>query len=238
MELDTIHHCAALDLLKTLPDESIDLQIYDGPYGIGYKSGWNTSNSRKKPRRASKSFGADKFQSDWMPDAFRTLKTGGALYLFTRWDVLHQWKAALEQVGYSVPQCIVWDKLGWGAGDLRYFGSQIEHILFCVKGEHPLQWDGREGNVWRLTKLDVINHEGNEDNPTQKPERLIRRIISLSSKPGGVVWDGFCGSGTTGAAARALGRHYIMSDRDEYQYKIAKARLEKPYAVSMFAVAS
>lgn len=238
MELDTVYHMPALDLLKNLPDASADLQIFDVPYGIGYKATWKTSNSRKQPRRASKSFGEDRFQDDWMPDAFRVLKPGGALYLFTRWDVLHLWKQSLENAGYQVVQRIVWDKLGWGAGDLRYFGSQTEDVLFCVKGEHKLQWDGREGNMWRLTKLDVINHEGNEDNPTQKPERLIRRIVSLSSKPGDVVLDCFCGSGTTGAAARALSRHYILGDISKEQCEIARTRLAKPYATSMFAVAS
>jgi len=233
--MDTVHHCSALTLLRRLPDASIGLIATDPPYGIGYKASWKTTNSRKQARRAAETFGKDVFQDDWIPDAFRVLKHGAALYLFTRWDVIHQWKIALEKAGFDVVQCVVWDKLNWGSGDLRYFGSQTEYVLFCVKGEHRLRWDKRQGNMWRLTKLDVINHEGNEDNPTQKPERLMRRIIELSSDPGDTVLDCFCGSGTTGAAARALGRRYILCDRDEYQHRIATERLSKPFAVSMFA---
>jgi DNA modification methylase len=235
MQGDVIRHCTALELLRGLPDASVDLIATDPPYGIGYTSTRWSMNNNRDPRKTSMSFGEDVFQDNWIADAERILKPGGALYLFTRWDVLHLWKAALEAAGLVVVQRIIWDKLHWGVGNLKYYGSQTEDILFCVKGDHRLRWSKRQGNMWRLTKLDVINHEGNEDNPTQKPERLIRRIIELSSDPGDLVVDPFMGSGTTGAAARALGRRYLMCDRSEAQYRIAVERLSRPFAVSMFA---
>jgi DNA modification methylase len=237
MERNTVHHCAAIELLRQLPDGSVDLIETDPPYGIGYQATWKTSNSRKKPRRTSTSFGKDVFQDDWIPEAGRVLKPGGAMYLFTRWDVLHLWFPSLQKAGLKVVQRIIWDKMNKGAGDLDYFGSQTEDILFIIKGDHKLRWSKRGSNIWQLTKLDVINHEGNEDNPTQKPERLLRKMIELSSDPGDLVCDPFCGSGSTGAAARALGRDYILCDRDDHQYQIARARMERPYAVSMFAAA-
>jgi len=237
INMNIVKHCTAIELLDSLPKWSVDLFVTDPPYGIGYQAGTGKMNNGKAERQASSSFGEDKFQDDWMSDAFRALKPDGALYLFTRWDVLHQWKHSLEEAGFQVVQRIVWDKLHWGTGNLDYYGSQTEDILFCVKpgGAHKLRWSKRQGNMWRLTKLDAINYEGNYDNIAQKPERLLRRAIELSSDPGMLVVDPFCGSGSTGAAARSIGRRYLLCDKDEYQCQIASARLAKPYAVGMFA---
>lgn len=230
-----IYHMDAVNLLQMLPDESADLIVADPPYGIGYKTSWKTSNGGRG-RNTSASFGDDEIQLSWLPDAYRVLKPDSALYLFTRWDVLHIWHEALEAAGFKVVQRILWDKLHWGAGDLSYYGSQTEDILFAVKGEHKLRWSKREGNVWRLTKLDTINFEGNFDNPTQKPQRLIERAIYRSSDPGALVIDPFVGSGTTAAAALASGRRFIACDRDEHQYQTATRRIDCGITVSMFQV--
>lgn len=233
--VNRVHHCSAESLLGGMPADSTDLIIADPPYGIGYRAGCATTNGGKK-RRAASNFGEDVLQMDWIPDAYRVLKPCTALYLFTRWDVMHFWKVALESAGFRVVQRLVWDKLHWGTGNLDYYGSQTEDILFCVKGRHRLRWSQRSGNLWRLTKLDVINYEGNLDNPTQKPERLLQKIILNSSDPGHLVLDPFCGTGTTGDAARKLSREYILCDRDEYQVTIAKKRLANAYTPEMFSL--
>lgn len=232
--VNQVHHCSAESLLAQMPTASVDLIVTDPPYGIGYHASWSTTNGGKT-RRASMSFGEDILQTDWLPEAYRVLKPCTALYLFTRWDVMHVWKAAVEGAGFRVVQRLVWDKLHWGIGDLDYYGSQVEDILFCIKDRHQLRWSQRSGNLWRLTKLDVINNEGNFDNPTQKPERLIQKMILNSSDPGQLVLDPFCGTGTTGDAARKLNRHYILCDRDAYQCSIAKARLAAPFTSDMFS---
>lgn len=231
--LNAIHECTAQGFLRALPENYLDLMITDPPYGIGYKSGCVISNGGKS-RNTSNSFGEDVIQLDWIPDAYRTLKDDSALYLFTRWDVLHIWKSALEDSGFKVIQRIVWDKLHWTGGNLDYYGSQTEDILFAVKGNHQLRWSKREGNMWRLTKLDTINHEGNYDNPTQKPQRLIERAILRSSNPGDLVADPFVGSGTTAAAALATKRRFIAADIDPKQCQIARERIGYGQTVSMF----
>lgn len=231
--LDTVYHLPALDLLRQIDDESIDCAIVDPPYGISYKTGWSNTKAGAA-RKTINSFGKDEVLTNWLKELFRVSKTDSCLYLFTRWDVLHIWKEAIENAGFGVKQRIVWDKGHWGMGDLMYFGSQTEDILFCVKGQPQLNWLKRSGNVWRLSKIDSLHHEGNYDNPTQKPERLLRKMILLSSNPGDTILDPFCGTGSVGATARQLNRHYIIGDIDEYQYRIAINRLKKPFTSDMF----
>lgn len=232
--INTIFHADALSLLRALPDASVALIASDPPYGIGYASS-RTTRSDGSPRVTRNSFGADVIQLDWIPEAARVLKPDGAMYLFTRWDVLHIWKQALENAGLSVVQRIIWDKLHWGMGDLNYFGSQVEDILFCVKTAHELKWDKRGGNLFRACNgKPMAGEDGYFDNPTQKPERLLRKIITLSSNPGDVICDPFAGSGTTAKAARDLGRSFIAGDIDAYQVGIARQRLAQPYTLPMF----
>ncbi|MGB3723016.1 MAG: site-specific DNA-methyltransferase, partial [Pacificimonas sp.] len=61
--------------------------------------------------------------------------------------------------------------------------------------------------------------------PTQKPEALLHRILAATSVPGAVVLDPFCGSGTTGAVARRLGRHFIGIEREQSYIDVAKTRI-------------
>lgn len=223
-----VWHTEANSLLPLLPSESVDLEVFDPAYGKGYKSSWKTANNRKKPRRFSAETFEDKLDTSFLPEAYRVLKDGGACYLFTQWDVMGIWQQAMTDAGYQIKMCIVWDKRNKGAGDLNYYGCQTEFILFGIKGKHKLNWPKREGNLWSITKLDTINNEGNFDNPTQKPESLIRRMITRSSKPGDIVLDSHVGSGTTARAAQTLHRQFITCDKSEYQVEIARSRICQP----------
>ena len=68
---------------------------------------------------------------------------------------------------------------------------------------------------------------GDKIHPTQKPEALLYRVITSSTKPGDVILDPFFGSGTTGAVAKKLGRHFIGLERDKTYAKFAKQRIAK-----------
>ena len=66
---------------------------------------------------------------------------------------------------------------------------------------------------------------GDKVHPTQKPEPLLYRVIASSTKPGDVILDPFFGSGTTGAVAKKLGRHFIGIERDKTYAKHAERRI-------------
>lgn len=236
--LNRVHHCNALELLARLPDESVDLIAVDPPYGIQYKTSY--------VKYSDDSFGDDILNIDWLADAYRVLKDTGAFYMCTRWDVLHHWYPELINVGFKVKQRIVWDKGNWSAGDLQYFGSQTEDILFAIKGNHQLNWMGRESNIWKINRATrfqlrvVVNPYANpdEDHPTRKPIELMAKMIHLSCPVDGVVLDCFAGSGTTLVAARNLNRRFIGCDLEQKYVDIARRRLAQPYTPDMFAFAA
>jgi DNA modification methylase len=101
---------------------------------------------------------------------------------------------------------------------------------FLRKGEDG-RWykDQPVDTIWDDPDVRPLRHCGREElavgYATQKPEGLLRRIISWASPPGGLVADFFCGSGTTGVAAQRLGRRWIMADASPVAIRVARGRL-------------
>lgn len=81
-------------------------------------------------------------------------------------------------------------------------------------------------NVWTDITIPFWSMPENTDHPTQKPEKLLAKILLASSKPGDIVFDPFVGSGTTSVVAKKLGRNYIGIEMDETYCCLAEKRLE------------
>lgn len=243
MELNRIHNCTAIDMLTSL-EEKAALIIADPPYGIKYKS---SRKIRKPPMGQNRNIGPSrvsphKFEGDkiidtsWLDHAYAALKDGGAMYLFTRWDVLFRWRKAARKAGFKIVQCLVWDKCHWGMGDLDHYGSQTENILYCVKGKHKLRWDKREGNMLRFAMSTMMTLDGGGRHPTQKPIALFKKIITYSSDTNDLVVDPFTGSGAACVAAQRLNRRFIGGDISADFASAAQAWIEgtAPHTLPMF----
>jgi site-specific DNA-methyltransferase (adenine-specific) len=221
-ELNTIMTGDARELVKAIPNESVDLIVSDPPYGIGYASSWKTRKNGL-PRKNVSHFDEDILDTSFISDYIRILSIKGAIYLFTRWDVLPIWKNAIENNGGYINQRLIWNKTHWGMGDLRFYGSQTEDILFCTKGDHHLRWNKREGNI--LAANTYLLPEGQFDHPTQKPESIISKMIVNSSDPGNIVLDLHCGSGTVAVCAKKLGRQFLCADIKAKYVNMARQRV-------------
>ena len=214
-----------MDILPTLAAGSVDAVITDPPYGIGYASNWKTRLGGL-PRQNGASFGADKFNADWIADAYRVLKRDTYLFCFTRWDMIQRWLVEFKRVGFAPVQRLVWDKCHWKMGDLQNYGNQVEDVLLLRKGK-PVMFVGgaeRRGNMFRYSS--AFLPEGQEDHPTQKPVNLLRQYVLDSTQAGATVLDPFMGSGTTGVACRMEGRRFVGIELDPGYFAIAKRRIE------------
>jgi site-specific DNA-methyltransferase (adenine-specific) len=81
-------------------------------------------------------------------------------------------------------------------------------------------------NLWTDISVPFWSMPENTDHPTQKPEKLIAKLVLASSKPGDLVLDPFLGSGTTSVVAKKLGRHFIGIEQQETYCLLAEKRLE------------
>lgn len=200
------------DLLRSLPDASVDLVATDPPYGIDYvtRSGDRIEN--------------DDGPYVWfLRDAARVLKEDGSLACFCRWDVQDAFYRAIGWSGLRVRSQIVWDKRIHGMGDSsQQFAPQHEIVWFAVKGRGFRFPFGRPRSVLRCAKppATVVNRH-----PTEKPEALLVQLIEAVTSPGAVVLDPFAGGGSAGVAALRTGRRFIGSEIDEGHAKRCVRRL-------------
>jgi site-specific DNA-methyltransferase (adenine-specific) len=212
-----IIHADADSLLRSLPPESTPLIIADPPYGIGYHSNHCKDKNPHDPISHDWNFQIGSF----LESVATTLKDTDALYLFCRYDVTPIWIPYLQPSGLKLKTVIAWVKDNWSAGDLNgSFGNQYECIIFAAKGRHQLRGK-RWSNVWEFPRVPAkrLLH------PAQKPTELLIRAIQASSDPGDVVVDPYCGSGSTGEAAIACGRGFILGDIDKKMVALTKRRL-------------
>lgn len=190
------------------------------------------------------------FLGEHLREAHRVLAPHGSIYLHLDFRAAHLARLLLDEVfgPERFLNEIVWaydyggrprdrwprkhDTILWYArGDRWIFNrDEIERIPYMAPGLVGPEKAARgklPTDVWWMTVAPTSGVE-RTGYPTQKPERLLERIVAASSRPGDLVLDFFAGSGTTGAVAKRLGRRFLLVDSNPEAVRIARARLRGP----------
>ncbi len=221
-------------LIKGIAAGSIDLIATDPPYEIHFEQ-----NDWDKPNKLNWHFLASEFQ--------RILKPNGCLVVFQGWSQVCQTKAILDQM-MTLKNWIIYDRIK-GRGAKTNLVSTREDILWYVMDTDDYTYNKISSNIKKKTGGSIGKKNGNEyralsnvwtdispivpwskervQHPTQKPVQIMERILKLFSNTGDVVFDPFCGSGTTGVAALNSGRGFIGFEQDDAYYQISKKRLDE-----------
>ena len=219
MNYDYIEQGNCLELMKNIPDKSIDLILTDPPYLINY------SRHDKNSRFSKPILNDDNpcIVSEYIKECFRILKNNSACYMFANYKTVDWFKIELEQSGFNIKNIIIWDKGRNGMGDLKTtFGYSYELIFFVSKGQPKIRGK-RISDVWRFPRVSSKY----QLHQNQKPVELIEQCILKHSDEGNVVFDGFLGSGTTAVAAVNTNRHYIGFELDSKYFDIANERIQE-----------
>lgn len=225
-------HDDALTMLQRLPRCSVDLIFADPPY---FLSNGGTTN------RAGKRVSVDKgewdrsrgrredhaFQSRWLIEAQRVLKPSGTIWVSGTYHAIFSIGFAMQEIGCHVLNTIAWCKTNPPPNlARRCFTHANELIIWAAPAEGPRQLHrfaykqmhalngGKPMPDWWTIPVAPARERRWTKHPTQKPERLLERIIAASTVPGGLVVDPFSGSFTTGAVAMKMGRRFIGSELD------------------------
>jgi len=206
----------AFEELKKIPDESIDLIITDPPYGVNYKGGQHSLGEKNVIS------GDEKFDyRSLIKECYRILKIGGGgMYMFYA-DGKENDIFPIDN--FEKHQVLIWYKLAKvGHGDfLARYKHNYEPILYLIK-KSPTKWRGLNNQV--NVFMDFVKE--NILHPTQKPLKLIKKLIENSSDENDIVLDPFIGSGTTAVAAKILKRNYIGIEIDKNYVELTNQRLK------------
>jgi modification methylase len=184
----------------------------------------------------------DTFTRAWLKAARRALRPGGTLWVIGSYHNIFRVGTALQDEGYWLLNDIVWRKsnpmpnfrgkrftnahetLIWAARD-----RANKKYTFNYNSMKELNEGLQMRSDWLLPLCTggerLKDEDGKKAHPTQKPESLLFRCIMAASNPGDTILDPFFGTGTTGAVARRLGRHFIGLERDHTYAAIARKRI-------------
>ena len=247
MKKDQIIHGNCLDVLAKLPDGSVDLVFADPPYNL------QLSGQLRRPDQSvvdAVDDEWDKFDSfaeydalsaAWLSECRRILKPDGALWVIGSYHNVFRLGKQIQDLGFWMLNDIIWRKSNPMPNFRgRRFTNAHETLIWAAKSadsKYTFNYDAmkalNEGlqmrSDWYLPICSgaerLKNETGSKAHPTQKPENLLARILLASTKRGDIILDPFFGSGTTGAAAKRLGRHYIGIEQDKKYVALASQRI-------------
>jgi site-specific DNA-methyltransferase (adenine-specific)/modification methylase len=217
-------------LVKSIPDNSIDLLFTDPPYNLAkYSTGNIAFPWRKEINNDLAGWDLEDFApNDWADDFIRVMKPTANLLIFTSYNLLGKWHEALDH-RFDTFQFAVWHKTNPIPKFHRNgFLNSCELIIICYN----------KGHTWNFSKQNEMHNffeypicMGNERlkspvHPTQKPLKLLRHLVKIASNKGDVIYDPFMGVGSMGVAAKEMRRKFIGSELDALYFDAAKKRIK------------
>ncbi len=239
----TLLHGDCMDLLLQIEDKSIDAIFADPPYflsngGISCQSGkvvcvdkgdWDKGGT---PERISE------FNKQWLSLCREKLKDNGSIWISGTYHNIFSVANCLAELGYKILNVITWQKSDPPPNiSCRYFTFSTEYVIWArklAKVPHVFNYetmkqmngDKQMTDVWKIPAVGLWEKSCGK-HPTQKPLRLLYRIILACTREGDTILDPFAGSCTTGIAANLLGRKFIGFDQSEEYLQIGMRRRQE-----------
>jgi len=261
LPLDEILVGDCIASLEKLPPESVDVIFADPPYNLQLESAlirpdhslvdavdddWDKFTSFAE---------YDAFTRAWLNACQRVMKKNATLWVIGSYHNIFRVGTALQDLGFWILNDVVWRKSNPMPNFRgRRFTNAHETMIWASKNS------AAKGYTFHYEALKASNEDaqmrsdwlfplctgeerlkdggGKKVHPTQKPEALLGRIMLACSNPGDVILDPFFGSGTTGAVAKKLGRHFIGLEREEVYAEAARRRIEAVIPLSPDSVAA
>lgn len=217
----TLYHGDSAEIMPLLDDKEFKAIITDPPYGITWKSNWTQKHLQKEVLKGDKDL---TWMGDFLVDCERLLQPEGSLYVMTRWDKIGFLIGLVRNLTkLNIRNCIVWDRIIHGLGDIKSFAPVYDLILYATESKPSLLGDYRFTNLWS------INRENDREtkHPTSKPVAVFERMLICSTQMGDLILDPFVGSGPSLVAANKLGRSAIGIEIDEEYCRLAASRLQQ-----------
>ncbi|MEZ2222203.1 site-specific DNA-methyltransferase [Rhizobium sp. RCC_161_2] len=246
--VDTIIKGDCVAALEALPTHSVDVIFADPPYnlqlgGTLHRPDQSLVDAVDDEWDQFASFEAyDAFTRAWLLACRRVLKPTGTIWVIGSYHNIFRVGATMQDLNFWILNDIVWRKTNpmpnfkgrrfqnahetmiWASPNAKTKGYTFNYDAMKAAND-----DVQMRSDWLFPICNggerLKGDDGKKVHPTQKPEALLARVIMASSKPGDIILDPFFGSGTTGAVAKRLGRHFVGIEREQDYIDAASARI-------------
>ncbi len=245
--LDRVIVDDCVHVLESIPERSIDLVFADPPYCLQLERTLDRPTASRfdsvtEPWDQFESMEAfDAFTRSWLSACRRVMKPDASIWVMGSYHSIHRVGCLMQDAGFWLLNDIAWIKpnptpnfrgtrftnahetLIWAARSKESKVTFHYHMMKAMNDDLQMRSD------WWIplcSGRERLRRNGQRLHPTQKPEALLYRVLTASSRPGDVVLDPFLGSGTTAAVARLLNRRYIGIERSAEYAAIAAERID------------
>ncbi len=246
LPLNQILNGNSIEILRTLPESSVDLVFADPPYNLQLQNELFRPDMSKvdavnnKWDKFSSFESYDTFTREWLSATRRVLKDSGTIWVIGSYHNIFRVGAIMQDLGFWILNDVIWLKTNpmpnfrgvrfTNAHETMIWAQKKKGVKYTFnhKAMKALNDDLQMRSDWVIplaTGKERIKSNGTKAHPTQKPEGLLYRVLLSSTNAGDVVLDPFFGSGTTGAVAKKLGRNFIGIERDKKYFKVAQKRI-------------
>ena len=211
-----------LELMRNIPDGSVDLVLTDPPYLCDYWRHDHRNRFSNKIANDQNNSVNEGMIRNYLQECYRIMKDNTAIYCFCNYKKIDFFKQQIETAGFNLKNIVIWDKQRNGMGDpSTTFGYSYEFIIFASKGQPKIRGK-RISDVWQFPRVSPKD----QVHQNQKPTDLLKQAIEKSSDPGSVVFDGFMGSGSTGVACMITDRKFIGIELESDYFDISRQRIQ------------
>ena len=241
----------SIEILKKIEENSVDMIFADPPYGLS-NNGITCQNGKMvsvNKGEWDKSNGIEEdfeFHNKWIKSCKRVLKPNGTIWISGTYHSIYACGFALQKNGFKILNDIVWYKPNASPNlSCKYFTASHETILWAIKNsneKHTFNYEVMKNGNWH--EKDIIKNEGKQmrsvwsiptpsktekefgKHPTQKPLKLLERIILSSTNENDLILDPFTGSSTTGVISKKYNRTFIGIDSSKEYLELSKNRIQ------------
>ena len=233
-----IRHGDCIDIMRKLPETSVQLVFADPPYNTGVTYDGYSDYISDEAYLA--------FSEEWMEQVYRIIVMGGSFYLAINDEYAAELRIIAKRIGFKLRRWNIWHYT-FGQNQQNNFTRSHTHILYFTVGEtfrfngdairepsarQKVYHDKRASpggripdDVWEFSRIAGTFKERTKGFPCQIPRKLLERVILASSNKGGTVLDPFAGSGATLFVAKKLGRNYVGIEQSERYCEQIRKRL-------------
>lgn len=235
LELNKIHNIDCLEFMKTLPDKCIDLVLTDPPYKLEWKQQIKFKDRKDMFHHKAETEKWDdidikELYEKLAPEFNRILKETGSLVCFVRTEYITYLVDAGKKNDLEVKATIIWHKTNpMTQVRKKNYLSSVESIVWLARKRDKIPFTfnfSTQNEMHNFYEMPICGGNERFEHPTQKPLKLIEKLLQTHSNENDLVFDPFIGSGTTGVACQLLKRNYIGCEISPEYCKIAEDRIK------------